>query len=452
MSSTAAPVTTASASTASTASTTTVATGLAQMSILIVDDDETNRYTLARRLTRDGHANLAMADNGAEALAALRQDRFDLVLLDIMMPVLDGFGVLEAMNADAQLKRIPVIVISAHDDMANVVRAIDLGATDYLPKPFDAVLLRARVRASLERRVLQAGMEEALAETRAMLDINPVATLFVKQSKIAWINAMCTQLLGYKPAEMTGQSTGHLHLNEDDFNNLAAKAGAVLKTGAVFRGDVHMRRKDGKVILTRLAAKAVAPWELARGVVWVLEDVTEQRADAARVAFMAHHDQLTGLPNRMLLGDRAKVALAQALRSKTLCAVLFLDLDKFKLINDTLGHAIGDELLIEVARRLKAQVRDSDTVARIGGDEFVVVLPAIKAREDVEMIAAKIRAALAAPYNLNGNAVDTTPSIGVALYPQDGGDADTLFKCADEAMYQVKHAGRNGYRFYGVPD
>ena len=424
---------------------------IAQMPILIVDDDETNRYALARRLTRDGHANLAMACNGVEALAALRSDRFDLVLLDIMMPVLDGFGVLEAMHADAQLKRIPVIVISAHDDMANVVRAIELGAADYLAKPFDAVLLRARVRASLERRVPQSGMEEAFAETRAMLDINPVATFFVKQRKMAWTNAMCTQLLGYKAAELTGQSTQHLHLNPDDYNNLSAKADAVLSTGAVFRGDVHMRRKDGRVILTRLAAKAVAPWELAKGVVWVLEDVTEQRADAARIAFMAHHDHLTGLPNRMLLGDRAKVALAQALRSKTLCAVMFLDLDKFKAINDTLGHATGDELLIEVARRLKAQVRDSDTVARIGGDEFVVMLPAIKVREDADMIAGKIRSALAAPYHLNGNAVDTTPSIGVALYPQDGDSADSLFKCADEAMYEVKNTGRNGYRFYGGP-
>ena len=416
--------------------------GIARMSLLIVDDDETNRYTLARRLTRDGYANLAMAGNGVEALAAMRADHFDLVLLDIMMPVLDGFGVLEAMHADAAMRSIPVIVISAHDDLANVIRAIKLGATDYLAKPFDPVLLRAR---------LQTGLEGALAETRAMLEINPVATMFIKRLRVMWMNPMCTQLLGYKSAELTGRTTRHLQLVQDDYRNLIVKAEASLKTGAVFRGDVHMRRKDGKVILARMAAKAIAPWNLEKGVVWVLEDVTEQRADAARIAFMAHHDQLTGLPNRMLLADRTKVALSQALRAKQQCAVLFLDLDKFKSINDTLGHAIGDELLIEVARRLKAQVRDSDTVARIGGDEFVVVLPSLKSRDDAEMIAEKIRAALAAPYNLNGNAVNTTPSIGVALYPLNGSDADTLFKCSDEAMYQVKHAGRNGYRFFAPP-
>ena len=424
---------------------------IAAMALLIVDDDETNRYTLARRLARDGYANLAMAGNGVEALSAMRHDHFDLILLDIMMPELDGFGVLEAMRADPALRGIPVIVISAHDNQANVIRAIELGATDYMAKPFDPVLLRARVRTSLERRRLQTELEEALGETRAMLEISPVATFFLKHLKVVWMNAMGTQLLGYAAAEMIGKTTENLSLNEEHYRNLFTKSEAALKTGAVFRGDVHLRRKDGKVILTRVAAKAITPWDLTRGVVWVVEDVTEQRADAARIAFMAHHDQLTGMPNRLLLADRTKVALSQALRNKVHCAVMFLDLDKFKTINDSLGHAVGDELLIEVARRIKAQVRDSDTVARLGGDEFVVVLPAIKVREDAEKIAEKVRAALAAPYLLHGNTVQTTPSIGVALYPEHGADADTLFKCADEAMYAVKHAGRNGYRFYGDP-
>lgn len=446
MSATAPPAATANAANAANAG-----IANAKMPLLIVDDDETNRHTLARLLTRDGYANLAMAGNGAEALAAMRADHVDLILLDIRMPVLDGFGVLEAMHADAALRSIPVIVISADDDLANVTRAIELGATDYLAKPFDPVLLRARVRAGLERRQLQSGLEGALAETRAMLEINPVATMFVKRLRVMWMNPMCTPLLGYKPAELTGHTTRHLHLVEDDYRNLIAKAEASLKTGAVFRGDVHLRRKDGKVILARMAAKAIAPWNLEKGVVWVLEDVTEQRADASRIAFMAHHDQLTGLPNRRLLADRTKVALSQALRAKQQCAVLFLDIDKIKSINDTLGHAIGDELLIEVARRLKTQVRDSDTVARIGGDEFVVLLPSLKSRDDAEMVAEKIRASLAAPYHLNGNAVNTTASIGIALYPEHGSDADTLFKCSDEAMYQVKHAGRNGYRFFAPP-
>jgi len=418
------------------------------MSILIVDDDELNRYTLARRLTRDGHANLGMAGNGVEALAAMRQDKFDLVLLDIMMPELDGFGVLEAMKVDPALAGIPVIVISANDDSANFVRAIELGAVDYLSKPFDPVLLRARVTASLERRCLQAVLESALAETRAMLEISPVATFFIRDAKVVWINAMCVTLLGYPDGELAGRSMADLHLNEDDYRSVLAKVESVLRSGMVFRGDIHMKRRDGRVILARASAKAISAWEPERGAVWTIEDVTEQRADAARVAFLAHHDQLTGLPNRILLADRLRVALAQASRNKAMCGLMFLDLDKFKLINDTLGHSIGDELLIEVSRRLKISVRDSDTVARLGGDEFVVVLPALKSATDAETVARKILASVGSPYELGGKPVRTSPSIGIALYPQNAADGDELLKNADAAMYEAKQAGRNGYRFF----
>jgi diguanylate cyclase (GGDEF)-like protein/PAS domain S-box-containing protein len=423
---------------------------LSELSILIVDDDELNRYTLARRLTRDGFANLGMAANGVEALAALRQDKFDLILLDIMMPELDGFGVLEAMKADKALAGIPVIVISANDDNAKFVRAIELGAMDYLAKPFDPVLLKARVRSSLERRQLQVGLESALAETRAMLELSPVATFFLKSFKVGWMNAMCEYLLGYRTDEMLGHTIAHLHLNEDDYNAVLGRVEATLKTGAVFRGDIHMKRRDGRVILTRASAKAITPWDLDRGIVWTVEDVTEQRADAARVAFLAHHDQLTGLPNRILLADRLRVALAHSARNKVSCGLMFLDLDRFKSINDTLGHSIGDELLIEVSRRLKVSVRDSDTVARLGGDEFVVVLPALRSVDDAEVVAKKILVSLGAPYELSGHPVRTSPSIGIALYPENAADGDSLLKNADAAMYEAKQGGRNGYRFFRV--
>ena len=419
-----------------------------QATILIVDDDETNRYTLARRLTREGYEQLVMAGNGIEALTALRADRVDLVLLDIMMPVLDGFGVLEAMAADPALKQIPVLVISAVDDQAKYVRAIELGAQDYLPKPFDPTLLRARVRTCLERRQLQNEVTELLAESRAILELSPVATFLFKRLEVKWMNPVAEQLLGYAAPELVGRKTEHLHLSREDYRNFVLKTAPILKSGAPFRGDIHLKRKDGKTILIRASAKAIAPWDLDRGIIWIAEDVTEQRTEAARIQFLAHHDTLTGLPNRLLLNDRIKIAVAQAVRARGLAGVMFLDLDKFKAINDTLGHAVGDLLLIEVSKRLKLAVRESDTVARLGGDEFVVVLPGLKTREDATVVAKKVRAALAEPYQLGDHAVNTSPSIGVVLYPDDTRDAEALVKCADTAMYAAKQAGRNQYLFY----
>jgi diguanylate cyclase (GGDEF)-like protein/PAS domain S-box-containing protein len=411
--------------------------------ILIVDDDETNRYTLARRLAREGYNKVTMAGNGVEALAALRQDKVDLVLLDIMMPVMDGFAVLEAMNADAALKQVPVLVISAVDESASFMRAIELGAQDYLSKPFDPVLLRVRVKTCLERRRLQQSVTELLAESRAMLELSPVATFFFKHLKLIWMNPVAEQLLGYASSEMVGTSTEFLHSSTDDYRKFVSRTGNVLKSGAPFRGDVHLRRKDNKTILARLSAKAIAPWDLDRGIIWIAEDVTEQRTEAARVQFLAHHDTLTGLPNRLLLQDRLKIATAQSLRAKNAVGVIFLDLDKFKGINDSLGHAVGDLLLIEVAKRLRAAVRESDTVVRLGGDEFVIVLPGLRAAEDAVVVAQKVQVALAQPYTLQDHTVNTTPSIGVALYPNDTNDPEAILKRADEAMYAAKQAGRN---------
>jgi diguanylate cyclase (GGDEF)-like protein/PAS domain S-box-containing protein len=411
--------------------------------ILIVDDDETNRYTLARRLAREGYTKVVMAGNGVEALAAMRQDTVDLVLLDIMMPVMDGFGVLEAMHADATMKQVPVLVISAVDDNTSFMRAIELGAQDYLPKPFDPLLLRVRVKTCLERRRLQQNVTELLAESRAMLELSPVATFFFKDLRLVWMNPVAEQLLGYASSEMAGTKTEFLHSSDAEYRAFVTRTASVLKTGAPFRGDVHLRRKDGKTILTRLSAKAIAPWDLARGIIWIAEDVTEQRIEAARVQFLAHHDTLTGLPNRLLLADRLKLAVAQSMRAKNLVGVVFLDLDKFKGINDTLGHAVGDLLLIEVAKRLRAAVRESDTVVRLGGDEFVIVLPGLKSRDDAAVVAQKVQVALAQPYTLQEHTVNTTPSIGVALYPNHTLDPEALLKKADEAMYAAKQAGRN---------
>ncbi|TAN53977.1 MAG: GGDEF domain-containing protein, partial [Betaproteobacteria bacterium] len=175
----------------------------------------------------------------------------------------------------------------------------------------------------------------------------------------------------------------------------------------------------------------------------VTTDITEHKLAAQRSQHLAHHDSLTGLPNPLLFRDRLNQAIGLARRNSSQIALLYLDLDRFKPVNDVLGHAAGDELLTAVATRIRQEVRESDTVARVGGDEFTVILPDVARREDAETVAGKIRAALAAPFELGGKkqSVGIGSSIGIALYPADGGDADALVKAADAAMYRTKQAG-----------
>ena len=163
---------------------------------------------------------------------------------------------------------------------------------------------------------------------------------------------------------------------------------------------------------------------------------------------LAHHDALTDLPNRALLNDRIAQAVSLAERNRTRVAVMFLDLDRFKTVNDSLGHSVGDKLLREVSGRLKSCMRASDTVSRLGGDEFVILMPNVTDPEDVAVTAQKVLDAVARPYNIDGHELVSTPSVGISVYPGDGADVDTLLRNADAAMYHAKETGRNNYQFF----
>jgi diguanylate cyclase (GGDEF)-like protein len=183
----------------------------------------------------------------------------------------------------------------------------------------------------------------------------------------------------------------------------------------------------------------------------VLQDVTERKRQDERIHRMAHYDGLTGLPNRFLLGDRLRQALVHAQRQHSQVAVLFMDLDRFKAINDTRGHLAGDQLLQQVAQRLRGRLREDDTIARVGGDEFVIVLPDVAGATDAAHVADKLMESLQAPFDIEGQQLHMSGSLGVSLYPRDATDGDSLLRYADTALYQAKDAGRNGYRFFS-PD
>jgi diguanylate cyclase (GGDEF)-like protein/PAS domain S-box-containing protein len=217
--------------------------------------------------------------------------------------------------------------------------------------------------------------------------------------------------------------------------------------GVVHGFECELQRRDGSQLWVSVTVRAV-PGDTGTAIRYegTVQDISERKRSEEQIQFQAYHDALTGLPNRLLLNDRLSQALAYAQRRQGMLALLFLDLDHFKLINDSLGHAVGDRLLRQVGERLRAAVRIEDTVARVGGDEFLLLLPHLVKSEDAARTAQKLLDTLAAPFAVDGHDLFVTASVGVALFPDDGADPDTLLRNADAAMYWAKESGRNHYQ------
>ncbi|MFC4933189.1 EAL domain-containing protein [Massilia sp. GCM10023247] len=327
----------------------------------------------------------------------------------------------------------------------------------------------------------------ALLENQAILDTAVLGIAVVEQGRTLHCNRKMEELFGYEPGGCRGASVRSLYQDAQGWLAARRETARDFAAGRVSVGEHLLVRRDGATFWGRLSGR---PFDLADPggrSLWLVDDVTAQREAAeavrrardelevrvaertaelaganallqeeilerrqaeARVHHMAYHDSLTGLPNRALLADRLERAILAAQRADGKLAIMFLDLDRFKNINDSLGHATGDHLLREVAGRLCRAVRASDTVARLGGDEFVVLVPGVHALEECSAIGDKIIEALASPVPFEGHHLHISPSIGICIYPDDGSDVETLMRNADAAMYQAKAAGRNNYQFF----
>ena len=323
-------------------------------------------------------------------------------------------------------------------------------------------------------------LERLLAEQKLILDNATVGISFVKNRVYQRCNPRFEEMFGYAPGEMIGLSTATIFPSEQVFEEVGEKYYEALARGEPSIEERQLKRRDGSLFWCKIVGRAIDPARPHEGTIWIYDDVsaehaareqleqavshrTAQLADAnrklegeiaerkqaeQRAQHLADHDALTGLPNRRLLEDRLTQALALSYRNREQTAVMFVDLDRFKTINDSLGHATGDVLLKEVAGRLVAQLRDGDTICRIGGDEFVVVLPEIRRATDAAHVAQKVIEQLSLPTAIEGRELHVTPSIGIAVFPEDGRDAETLIRNADAAMYHAKEMGRANYQFF----
>ena len=279
----------------------------------------------------------------------------------------------------------------------------------------------------------------------------PAGIIFTDEAhRILSINPATTEMTGYETYELIGQTVlGLLNFepgqNADELLDYQAQRGS-------WNGELTLSHKNGTSLPVGARVNRVDDPQsgLPAHYVWILADITERKQAEDRMRHIAQTDALTGLPNRLALLMRLAQILPDARRHHWKVAMMFLDLDRFKIINDTLGHQIGDELLREVASRLSKLVRETDFVARIGGDEFVVILPAIHSPADAATVASKVTAALSTPIEAFGHELHTSPSIGISIFPDDGPDADIILKNADTAMYHAKAAGRNNYQFFAA--
>ncbi len=437
--------------------------------ILLVDDSPVNLGVVVESLEAHGY-DLLVAQDGEEALQRIEVAMPDLILLDVMMPGMDGFEVCRRLKAQPHTQHIPVIFMTSLSAIDDKVKGFEAGAVDYVTKPLQVDEVRVRINTHLNLRALQKRLETKNAKLRAEISERErmQAELSVREQEvrtlvenspdtIARYGNDCRRryvnpafgslveggveiLLGKTPMECPGGPNADLY---------ELKIQEVFATGTDAEFELKWNGPEGREMcsLIRLTAERDMQGTIT-SVLGVGRDITELNEHRKRVYQMAFYDGLTSLPNRALFNDRLRQMITDAEWHGQKAGVMLLDLDRFKAVNDTMGHPAGDELLREAAARLTYCVRGYDTVARLGGDEFAILLPEIRMGDDLARVAGKILEAFNDPFLLEGREVFLTASVGISLYPDDSLDGDDLLKQADSAMYFAKRSGRNNFRFY----
>jgi diguanylate cyclase (GGDEF)-like protein/PAS domain S-box-containing protein len=428
--------------------------------VLVVDDDRLARAVLHDALVEQGLA-VAEAANGVEALAAFERLRPSLVLLDLHMPEPDGFEVCRKLRQRHPGDATPILVATADGDPASLDQAYAAGATDFITKPLHPALLAHRIRYLLRGAAALVALGQsqrslARAQRIASLgswDWNPYT------GELRW-SEEAHRILGTDSAQPASWESFWRAVHPADRDRVRSEMRERMRGEHSFRVNHRVVVADGSVRHVDLQGEVAADGpEAGAWISGTIQDVTEQAHVQARIQYLASYDSLTGLANRRLFHDQLERALATASAQGHMLGVIFMDLDRFKRVNDTLGHGAGDQLLQVISERLRAHVRGSDLVGRIdpdeppaisrvGGDEFTVLLSRLERPEDAGDVARRILSAVPEPVELSGHSVAVSASIGISVYPVDGEDVETLIKHADAAMYAAKEQGRNNFQFF----
>ena len=441
---------------------------LSQPKVLLVDDDEVNLLLTSIALRERGFA-VTEATSGEAAILMLAHWLPDVVVLDALMPGMDGFQTCRVLRGLPGIEALPVLMLTGLDDDASITRAYEAGATDFFVKSTQWSLLAGRLRYLLRASRTRIELERSKAKLARAQDLARMGSFDWRRSQGALVLSVeGLRVLGKGPGEAMGFRALMRLLPAEERAGFFTMLHDVLAHCSVLATDVPVLLTDGRqrIVHTEAEPEFDEHGSLV-GYTGIVQDVTDRRVAEDKIRHLANFDTLTGLPNRRQLIWRTERALEHARRLGHQVGVLLIDLDRFKLINDTLGHGAGDELLMEVSRRLRSCVRHSDqvmesslesmgsrshrtleAVGRYGGDEFVALLPEVVDEHDAERVASRVLEQMREPIFVGGQECFVTASVGIALFPRDGTSVADLMRNSDVAMYAVKAQGRNAASLY----
>ena len=431
-------------------------TKIYNLKILVVDDLEDNLLLMEGILDLEGFNNIHYSSSAKDAIEYLRHNKVDLIILDITMPEMDGITACRFIRSELKLDEVMILLATAKDDIETLKIGLEeAGANDYVRKIYDngielisriknLLLHKIQININKEKELELAGKNKELQTLTSLLDQYVISSKTDKKGIITYASKAFIEISGYSKDELIGKPHNivrHPDMHKDAFKDMWK----VIKSGNTWRGEVkNLQKNGGYYWVDAIITADYDDFNNIIGYSAIRLDITAQKA----AQFLASFDFLTALPNRAKYEEIAEHAIKVAKRDNTKLGILFIDFDKFKHINDTLGHNIGDEMLKIVSNKMSNALREVDTLARIGGDEFVILLESLTDIKNISNITNKLLDIAREPMTIDGNNIHTSASIGISVYPDDGILISELMKKSDAAMYHAKDTGRDNYKFF----